>query len=104
MLRKAGTCEKGQAVARRAQSQSSALRENQINKQNFTELRECKIFVLKACYLHNNCCRALFIGLNARPFRVHFPKLFSSALRDGNWVPSKGRNHSPDFTFSFNAH
>lgn len=66
------------------------------NKQN-------KIFVLKACYLHNNCCQAHFIGLNARPFRVRFPKLFSSVLRAGNWVPSKVRNHSPHFTFSFNA-
>lgn len=53
------------------------------NKQKFSALLECAILVLKACYLYDNWCQALFIGLNARPFRGRFPKLFFPALRAG---------------------
>lgn len=67
------------------------------NKQNFSELLASTIVALKSCYLHDDCCQALFTGLNARTFKVHFPELCSSTPR------GKGRNNSPDFTLSFNA-
>lgn len=56
-------------------------RRNRFNKQKFSALLECTIFVLKAYYLHDNWCQAFFIGLNARLFGVHLPKLFSPALK-----------------------
>lgn len=58
-------------------------RRNRFNKPKFTALLEHVISVLEAYYLHDNWCQALFIGLNARSFRIHFPKLFSPALRAG---------------------
>jgi len=57
--------------------------EPDLTNKSFQHCWNAQYLFLKARYLRDNGCQALFIGLNARSFRVHFSKLFSRALRVG---------------------